>query len=596
MAEQILNMDEEKEKLIHDFLKDKNYTLEEKKHIYEAWCFLCEKLGEKTFGEIEPEALYLHYLRVAYILAENGMNSIGIIAGLLLDIYHHGAKEDEVKNKFGETISKIVAGTSKIMQVAIHPKTLQQSSAIRKMFFALAEDIRVIIIKLADQLDRIHNIKKFKADEQKALANEVLEIWAPLADRLGMSKEKNEFEDLNLKYTNPEAFQQIKSLVNQKQSERKTYLDAAMKKISDAAKKNGFKISISSRAKHFYSIYQKIRKRNVPANQIFDLFAVRIICETEQECYTLIGVVHSLWKPIDGKFKDYIAMPKSNGYRSLHTTVICDGHPLEIQIRTQKMHEIAEYGVASHWLYKKGSTHDLVSESGLSIFNQLRQVSSNDLNDDEAFFRDFKNELLSDTVLVFTPQGDVKELPIGSTAVDFAYSIHSDIGQKIVGAKANGKIIPLSRPLHNTDIIEVLTHPMAHPQEGQLEYVKTAKARQKINAYLTAHRTDTAEKAIRTEKEKPDIKAHTIKQAKKRLHSNELEVDKRTVLIANEKNFLVHFAKCCNPQYNEAISGYVSRGRGVIIHRADCRIFQQIPDIENRTIDVAWADSKTKTK
>ncbi|MEL3904016.1 MAG: RelA/SpoT family protein [Treponemataceae bacterium] len=583
-------MDDEKEKLIHDFLKDKNYTPEEKQRITDAWHFLCERTGEKTFGEIEPEPLYLHYLRVATILAENGMNGTGIVAGLLHDIYRHGVNEADVKNKFGEAVAKIVDGTSKIMQMPIHTKTLQQSAAIRKMFFALADDIRVIIIKLADQLDRIHHIKKFTPDEQKALASEVLEIWAPLAERLGMSKEKNEFEDLNLKYTNPEAFQQIKKLVNQKQSERKAYLETAMQKIMEAAEKNGFKVSISSRAKHFYSIYQKIRKRNVPADQIFDLFALRIICDTEQDCYTLIGVVHSLWKPLDGKFKDYIAMPKSNGYQSLHTTVMCEGHPLEIQIRTQKMHDIAEHGIASHWLYKKGSTHDLVSESGLSIFNQLREVSSKDFNNDEAFFRDFKNELLSDTVLVFTPAGDVKELPIGSTAVDFAYSIHSDIGQKIVGAKANGKIIPLNRPLQNTEIIEVLTHPMAHPQEGQLEYVKTAKARQKINAYIASHLTDMPEKPVRTDKPRPA--AH----GKKTTAGNTIELDRRKVVIANEKNFLVRFAQCCNPQYNEPISGYVSRGRGVIIHRADCTIFQQIPDIEHRTIDVHWAEPKEPAK
>lgn len=269
---------------------------------------------------------------------------------------------------------------------------------------------------------------------------------------------------------------------------------------------------------------------------------------------------------------------------------MCEGHPLEIQIRTQKMHDIAEHGIASHWLYKKGSTHDLVSESGLSIFNQLREVSSKDFNNDEAFFRDFKNELLSDTVLVFTPAGDVKELPIGSTAVDFAYSIHSDIGQKIVGAKANGKIIPLNRPLQNTEIIEVLTHPMAHPQEGQLEYVKTAKARQKINAYIASHLIDVPEKPVRTDKPRPA--AH----GKKTTAGNTIELDRRKVVIANEKNFLVRFAQCCNPQYNEPISGYVSRGRGVIIHRADCTIFQQIPDIENRTIDVHWAEAKEPAK
>jgi GTP pyrophosphokinase len=300
-------------------------------------------------------------------------------------------------------------------------------------------------VKLADRLDRMRFLKNLSEEKQKSVATEVLEIWSPLANRLGMSSLKDELEDLGLKYTNPDAYEQIKRLVQLKKGERSVYLEKAEKEIYKAAAKQNLDIKISSRAKHFYSIYQKMRKRGKAVDEIYDLLALRIICENQAACYSLIGIVHTLWKPMEGRFKDYIAMPKTNGYQSLHTTVMCEGFPLEIQIRTKEMHSVAEHGVASHWLYKKGKSKDSVSVENLSIINQLKALRAENKNDAE-LFAEIKDELLGDSIYVFTPQGDVRELPAGATAIDFAYSIHSRIGETIVGAKADGNIIPLSSP------------------------------------------------------------------------------------------------------------------------------------------------------
>ncbi len=570
------------------------YQTEDKARIKNAWDFLCLKCGTENCACGRP--YYLHPLRTAFILAQNTLDSDCICAGLLHDVYNHGVTEDEVRKKFGDAVAKIVRDNSRIMRLPINTKTLQQADAIRKMLFAMVDDVRVIFVKLADRLDRIRNIKTLPSEEQTALAQEVIDIWAPLADRLGMSAEKNEFEDLSLKYTNPDAFQQIKAVVAQKKEERAATLEKATQAILKEAEKAGIKISIKSRAKHFYSIYQKMRKRNKEAGELFDLLALRAICRTNAECYTLIGIVHGLWKPLDGRFKDYIAMPKSNGYQSLHTTVMCGDKPLEIQIRTQKMHDVAEHGIAAHWLYKKGLTHDLVDVNNLSIFNQLRELRSKDITDDR-FFQEFKNDLLGDKIVVFTPNGDVKQLPVNSTAIDFAYAVHSAIGEKIVGAKADGKIIPITQPLANTQIIEILTNPQAHPTETQLKYARTSKARQKIHAWLTNNDPNfsdkvTAEKGIAQKAREEKLSARS-ERGEKRAHkkgkgAEDIIHETGKVKILNTTNFMLTFAKCCAPKFKDPIVGYVSRGRGVIIHRADCRIFQKIPDIEHRTIAAEW--------
>lgn len=580
--------------LLQEFIqKFSFYSDSSKEKITKAWDFLLQNCKDKKRPCGSP--YYLHPLRIAYILAQREFDDDCICAGLLHSIYDFEITSEEITSQFGTSVAKIIDGTSKIMHIPVNSKTLHQADAIRKMLFAMVDDVRVIFVKLADRLDRIRNIKTLESSQQKLLASEIIDIWAPLADRLGMSKEKNEFEDLSLKYTNPDAFQQIKAVIAQKKDERAAYLQKAVSTIQVEADKIGIQVSISSRAKHFYSIYQKMRKRNKEPSELFDLLALRVICQHKTDCYTLIGIVHGLWKPLEGRFKDYIAMPKANGYQSLHTTVMCEDKPLEIQIRTQKMHDIAEHGVASHWLYKKGMNHDLVDVNNLSIFNQLQELRNKPLSD-ETFFQNFKNDLLGDEVLVFTPKGEVKKLPLGSNAIDFAYSIHSAIGEKIVGAKANGKIIPLTQPLQNTQIIEILTNPQAHPTESQLKSVKTTKAKQKIHSWLVANDSTFEAKSntAKIENEASKIIQEEHRKHKKGTGLPQEQKETGKVKVGNTTNFIVTFAKCCNPKYPDPISGYVSTGRGLIIHKANCITFHRIPNIQKRTLEVEWEVEKDK--
>ena len=580
--------------LLQEFIqKFSFYSDSSKEKITKAWDFLLQNCKDKKRPCGSP--YYLHPLRIAYILAQREFDDDCICAGLLHSIYDFEITSEEITSQFGTSVAKIIDGTSKIMHIPVNSKTLHQADAIRKMLFAMVDDVRVIFVKLADRLDRIRNIKTLESSQQKLLASEIIDIWAPLADRLGMSKEKNEFEDLSLKYTNPDAFQQIKAVIAQKKDERAAYLQKAVSTIQAEADKIGIQVSISSRAKHFYSIYQKMRKRNKEPSELFDLLALRVICQHKTDCYTLIGIVHGLWKPLEGRFKDYIAMPKANGYQSLHTTVMCEDKPLEIQIRTQKMHDIAEHGVASHWLYKKGMNHDLVDVNNLSIFNQLQELRNKPLSD-ETFFQNFKNDLLGDEVLVFTPKGEVKKLPLGSNAIDFAYSIHSAIGEKIVGAKANGKIIPLTQPLQNTQIIEILTNPQAHPTEAQLKSVKTTKAKQKIHSWLVANDSTFEAKSntAKIENEASKVIQEEHRKHKKGTGLPQEQKDTGKVKVGNTTNFIVTFAKCCNPKYPDPISGYVSTGRGLIIHKANCITFHRIPNIQKRTLEVEWEVEKDK--
>ncbi|MBP3561432.1 MAG: bifunctional (p)ppGpp synthetase/guanosine-3',5'-bis(diphosphate) 3'-pyrophosphohydrolase [Treponema sp.] len=580
--------------LLQEFIQNFSfYSDSSKEKITKAWDFLLQNCKDKK--RLCGSPYYLHPLRIAYILAQREFDDDCICAGLLHSIYDFEITSEEISSQFGTSVAKIIDGTSKIMHIPVNSKTLHQADAIRKMLFAMVDDVRVIFVKLADRLDRIRNIKTLESSQQKLLASEIIDIWAPLADRLGMSKEKNEFEDLSLKYTNPDAFQQIKAVIAQKKDERAAYLQKAVSTIQAEADKIGIQVSISSRAKHFYSIYQKMRKRNKEPSELFDLLALRVICQHKTDCYTLIGIVHGLWKPLEGRFKDYIAMPKANGYQSLHTTVMCEDKPLEIQIRTQKMHDIAEHGVASHWLYKKGMNHDLVDVNNLSIFNQLQELRNKPLSD-ETFFQNFKNDLLGDEVLVFTPKGEVKKLPLGSNAIDFAYSIHSAIGEKIVGAKANGKIIPLTQPLQNTQIIEILTNPQAHPTEAQLKSVKTTKAKQKIHSWLVANDSTFEAKSntAKIENEASKVIQEEHRKHKKGTGLPQEQKETGKVKVGNTTNFIVTFAKCCNPKYPDPISGYVSTGRGLIIHKANCITFHRIPNIEKRTLEVEWEVEKDK--
>ena len=574
----------------HDYL-----TPEEQTEISKAWDLLVEKSKDMTRSSGEP--YYVHPLRVADILSQNKLDCPTIISALLHSINQYGVTTEQVRAAFGDTVADITATTNKILNIPINTKTIHQSDAIRKMFFAMSDDVRIIFITLADRLDRMRNIKNIRREYQKVIAEAAIAVWAPLAERMGMQAEKNEFEDLSLKYTNPDAFLQIKNIVSQTAEERAEYLGKATQAILKATQKAGLTVTIQSRAKHFYSIYQKMRKRNKEASELYDLLALRILCQTSAECYALVGIVHSLWKPLDGRFKDYIAMPKSNGYQSLHTTVICEGKPLEIQIRTVDMHNMAEHGIASHWLYKKGSNRDLVEEDKLDIMNRLQALKQASLSDDKSF-SELKDELLGDEIYVFTPKGDVKRLRAGATAIDFAYAIHSGIGEKIVGAKADGKIIPLNRPLKNTQIIEIITNPQAHPTEAQLNIVKTTKAHQKIHSWLMANDPTFSERisattttattaAAGTENAAPE-QPQKKRRPKRGIPPTEVSYPEKKVLVQGDKNVLYNLAQCCHPHYPDLIVGYVTRTKGVSIHKADCIIYQRIPNKDDRSVQVEW--------
>lgn len=581
------------------------FTDQEKQLFSQAWKFLNDKTGDISRKCGRP--YILHPMRVAALLADRNMDMECIICGLLHSIFEiEGVTQDEVEKMFGHTVYKIVRDTSKITGMKINASTIQQADNIRKMLFAMIDDVRVILVKLADRLDRMRNLKSIEEKKQRLISAEVLDIWAPLADRLGMQNVKNELEDLSLKYSNPNVFQQIKAIVSQKKDERATYLENAVNAIKKSAAQMNIEVSISSRAKHFFSIYKKMQKRNVEASQLYDLLALRIICNTNTECYALIGIVHGLWKPMDGRFKDYIAMPKANGYQSLHTTVVCEGKPLEIQIRTSEMHNMAEHGVASHWLYKKGMNHDKVDVNSLGIFNQLQNLKDENLSD-EGFFAQLKGELLGDEIFVFTPKGDVVQLPAGANAIDFAYHVHSAVGEKIVGAKADGKIIPITAPLQNTQIIEIITNPQARPTENQLKVVKTSKARQRIHSWLVANDPNFTDKLAEAQRA-ADIAANNEKAKFIQEEKRKKRVSKKgagevhqpaenltgKVIADNTKNMLYTLAGCCAPVPGDLIVGYVSKKKGIMVHKATCLTFQRISNIENRMVSVEWEQKKNK--
>lgn len=578
--------------LIEDFFKKFDYFDEnDRQKILSAWNFLIEKTKEITRDDSTP--YYLHPYRVALIARDFCPDADSVITSFLHNILSfENVTEEEVKNLFGEEILKLLQMELKISNVHVNAKTQSQANAVRNMFFALTDDMRVILIRLAERIDYMRYLKGKSEEYQKAASQEILDIWAPLADRLGIKQGKNELEDLSLKYLNPDVYQQIKAIVSQKKDERSDYLEKTKQALYKAASKADIEITVTTRAKHFYSIYQKMKKRNKEAGELYDLLAVRILCNTNAECYTLLGIVHQLWKPLEGRFKDYIAMPKANGYQSLHTTVMAEGKPLEIQIRTNEMHHVAEHGVASHWLYKKGMTNDIVDVKNLSIVNQLQELKDEHLTD-ETLFAEFKNELLKDKIVVFTPNGDIIQLPEGATAVDFAYAIHSRIGETIAAAKADGKIIPLSVPLENTQIIEIITNPQNHPTENQLQYVVTYRAKQKINAWLNANKTEQAKQVPskteiqKTEEDETPKEQHAHKPGKRKRTAPHIEHSGK-IKVGNTSNFVMTIAGCCCPKFPDEIVGYVSRGRGITVHKKDCRIYNRIPGIEFRSVDVEW--------
>ncbi len=574
------------------------------------------------------EPYIVHPLAVAGILADMELDIEAIAAGLLHDVIEDTPVTfDDIKTEFGEDIALLVEGVTKLDKIQFHDKAEQQIESLRKMFLAMAKDIRVILIKLADRLHNMRTLKNMPPAKRLIKARETLEVYAPLAHRLGISKIKWELEDLSLRHLDSVAYYEIVESINKKKNERDAYIDAIKDTLAERLRGLGIHYELEGRAKSFYSIFKKMYTQNKSIDEIYDLFAVRIIVDSVSDCYTVLGMVHELYMPIPGRFKDYIAMPKPNMYQSLHTTVMGpEGSPCEIQIRTFEMHRTAEHGIAAHWKYKEGHSASGTRDSADAKFAWIRQLLDiqKDLTDEEEFMRTLKIDLFTDEVFAFTPRGDVINLPAGSTPIDFAFAIHSAVGSKMMGAKVNSKIVPLDYQLETGDIVEILTSSSVHgPSRDWLKICKTNQARSKINAWLKKEMREEnilkGKEAIERElkrqgftmaqlfqKENIDqclrrysfantddmyasigygtitapkiitrLKEYSREAATEEKIKTTLAPLKRTsgassITVHGIENCLVRISKCCMPIPGDDIIGYITKGRGVSVHRADC--------------------------
>lgn len=592
------------EQLIERFIqKAFKYPKADQEKFLAAATFAASKHENQKRASGEP--YIIHPLAVGEILIQLKMDADTICAGLLHDTLEDTATTyEELKELFGQAVADMVEGETKIANLKTMNKSLAEAETIRKMFFAMSKDIRVIIIKLADKLHNMRTLQHLKAERAREIAGDTLDIFAPLADRLGISWLKDELEDLSLKILKPDTFNYIQEYLLSKKSEQKAYLSRIEKSIYRACGDASLSdIIVTSRAKHTYSIYMKMKKRKKEIDEIFDILGVRILCNTVTECYTILGVVHRLWPPIEGRFKDYIAMPKANNYQSLHTTVMAlDGKLLEIQIRTKEMHFTAEYGVAAHWSYKADSGSDTGSWSKMDneqfskIISKLK-TWSNEIETSESYMDDIKGELLKDTIYVFTPQGHIVELAANATALDFAYQIHTEVGNHTTGAKADGSIIPLNAPLKNTQVIEILTSPNARPHLQWLRYAQTNSARKKIKAWLNKYdenilidkdiiaKRKVTEPPVKLEQQ-PSTPAPVVDD--ENIVRHVVDAKRMKFRVGDEKNMMIHIAQCCTPVRGDDIVGYISRGRGIIVHKRDCPNLKNMSEIVDRSIEVEW--------
>lgn len=565
------------------------YPRTERKSILKAlhWSRKLHEGQKRASGE----PYIIHPVRTAEILVDFKLDSQTIKGALLHDALEdtEASKNDIIEN-FGSEVTTLIEGVTKIDDVAVGTKA-RKAESLRKMIWAMVDDLRVIFIKLADKRHNMHTLQYISEDTRRySIARECLEIYAPMAGKLGMSSLKSELEDLSFKYLQPDSYTLIRDHVAFKTEERKLYLEYIQGDLLQASAKAHVKIDVSTRAKHFYSIYRKMKDRGKSIDEIYDFLGVRIICESAVTCYTILGVVHSLWAPLEGRFKDYIACPKSNGYRSLHTSVLTQGgRPLEIQIRSQSMHETAEYGVAAHWGYKEGGGNKKLGVSRLALVEQLRNLRDEGHDDDAGSFLDaIKRDVLRDSIIVYTPKGDPIELSEGSTAIDFAYHIHSEIGNHCMGAKANGAIIPLTRPLANTQTIQILTAANAHPHVNWLKHVRSARARNKIRSWLNHHEADVIiDRNIVARKKKAAVPLREAGKSNKP-ETRVLDLSKVGISIANEKNVMIKISRCCSPSPGDKIIGYISYGRGIIVHSENCPNLRGIANFEDRRIQVNW--------
>ena len=585
------------EQLVQKFYqKAFQYSKEDQEKILAAALYADQLHGDQKRKSGEP--YIIHPLAVGSILIQLGMDADTICAGLLHDVVEDtSATLADIEEKFGPEVALMVDGVTKISRLKSESKSLQEAETIRKMFFAMGKDMRVIIIKLSDKLHNMRTLSSLAPQRQKEIAQDCLDIFAPLAGNLGISWMKTELEDLSLKTLKPDTYQYISDFLLSKKGEYNAYIKNVQKTIVMACSKAGITdISVKGRVKHVYSVYLKIKRRKKEIDEIFDVLGVRVICETVTECYTILGIIHQTWPPIEGRFKDYIAMPKTNNYQSLHTTVLGpNNRHLEIQIRTREMDKTAEEGVAAHWSYKastgseSGSWKNYDSVNYQKIINKIKNWSK-EIEQNEDYMDEIKNELLKDSIVVFTPQGRVIELPVGATALDFAFKIHTEIGVHTTGAKADGSIIPLSKPLSNTQVVEILTSPSAHPHHAWLEMAKTSSARKKIMAWLNKNAPAPAPEKKKEVKEAPAEEALKppipLMQGIKFIPSSKDSAS--PVRINNESNILFDFAKCCNPVYGDEIVAYISRGRGYVIHRKDCKNLANMAEADKRLVPVVW--------
>ena len=614
---------------------------------------LADKAHEGQF-RASGEPYIMHPLAVADILAHLQIDHITLMAALMHDVVEDTSySKEDLEEMFGSEVAFLVDGVTKLNQFQYETKEDRQMENYRKMILAMAKDVRVVVIKLGDRLHNMRTLKHMRSDKQKRIAKETLEIFAPLAHRLGIFNVKWELEDLSFRYLEPEKYYDLVDQMKQKRQVREDIVNDTMSQLTKALGEAHIKADIKGRPKHFYSIYKKMKKDNRDLSQIYDLLAVRVIVDSIPDCYAVLGIAHSLWKPLPYRFKDYISMPKSNMYQSLHTTVIGTmGQPVEIQIRTWEMHRVSEYGVAAHWRYKEGN------KNGDKDFDQkvawLRQVLEwQDTSNPTELVNALKLDVFSGEVFVFTPKGDVVKLPIGSVPLDFAYRVHTDVGHRCVGAKVNGKIVPLDYTLQNGDIVDIITSKTSKPSLDWLNIVGSSESKSKIrNWFKRENKAENIEKGLEAlEKEakrlnynwKELITDNRLQQVTKQLkagiedemfaacgyggipvstvllrlielykkskeaeeskHSTEQIIEKLKaqgpkttkngtgVLVKGEAGVMVRMAKCCSPVPGDDIIGYITRGRGVSIHRSDCTSLGHTPEDLERMIEVSWDGS-----